>query len=146
MLSPVALASATTVETRRRQNTVSWWLAYGVCIVATLVVAAIAVATSAQPFSLALVVVVLGAVVALVRPVAGVYLVALFAMVGDVVASGWYPFTWNFSSRESILFISDGITLSPLDVYVAALLAGWILQMLARRDWHVVRAKLFWPV
>jgi hypothetical protein len=89
---------------------------------------------------------VLGAIVALVRPVAGVYLVALFATVGDIVASNWYPFTWNFSSRESILFISDGITLSPLDLYVAALFAGWILQMLARRDWHVVRPKLFWPV
>src|SRR6478672_11751463 len=101
---------ATTVETRRRQNAVSWWLAYGACILVTLVVAAIAVATSAQPFSLALVIMVLGAIVALVRPVAGVYLVALFAMVGDIVASDWYPFTWNFSSRESILFISDGIT------------------------------------
>jgi hypothetical protein len=146
VLGPTASASATTVESRRRQSATSWWLAYGLCIFATLVVAAIAVATTAQPFSLALVIMVLGAIVALVRPVAGVYLVALFAMVGDTVASGWYPFTWNFSSRESILFISDGITMSPLDLYVAALFAGWILQMLARRDWHIVRAKLFWPV
>src|SRR5262245_59870361 len=146
MLGPTASVSATTVEARRRQSATSWWLAYGLCIFVTLVVAAIAVATTAQPFSLALVIVVLGAIVALVRPVAGVYLVALFAMVGDIVASNWYPFTWNFSSRESILYISDGITMSPLDLYVAALFAGWILQMLARRDWHVVRAKLFWPV
>jgi len=146
MFSPPISTSATTIETRRRQNTVSWWLAYGACIFATLIVAAIAVATTAQPFSLALVIMILGAVVALVRPVAGIYLVALFAMVGDIVASDWYPFTWNFSSRESILFISDGITISPLDVYVAALFAGWILHMLARRDFHLVRAKLFWPV
>jgi O-antigen ligase len=137
---------AVTVKARKRQDRVSWWLLYGIVLLVTLVIGAIAVSTVSTPFSLALVVMLLGAVVAMVRPVAGLYLVALFAMMGDTVASGWYPFTWNFSTRESILYINDGLIVSPLDLYVAALVAGWLLQMTATRNWHLVRGRLFWPV
>src|SRR2546423_1348908 len=108
---------AVTVGERRRQDRTSWWLLYAVVLLVTLIVGIIAVSTASQPFSLALVVMLLGAIAAAVRPIAGVYLVALFALMGDTVASGWYPFTWNFSTRASILYIADGIVVSPLDLY-----------------------------
>ncbi len=41
-------------------------------------------------------------------------------MVGDTVTVPWYPFTKNLSSRESILFIADGLTINPLEIIILA--------------------------
>ena len=38
------------------------------------------------------------------------------AVVGDTVTISWFPFNKNLSSHESIMFIADGIALSPLEL------------------------------
>ena len=44
-----------------------------------------------------------------------------FAILGDPSISDWYPFTKNFSSVESILYVSNSTIFSPLDVFLGAL-------------------------
>ena len=49
---------------------------------------------------------------------------------------GWWPFTKNMSSRESILFVNDQLILNPLEVLAAVTLAAWLLQRLVDPTWR----------
>ena len=69
--------------------------------------------TVPAPFSFALFLVLAGVALTVARPVWGVYVTVFFAVVGDAQTSYWYPFTKNLSSRESILFVSDQLSLRP---------------------------------
>ncbi len=44
----------------------------------------------------------------------------LLALIGDIKTASWFPFTKNFSSRESILFVSDAVSISPFELSLAA--------------------------
>jgi O-antigen ligase len=105
-----------------------------------------AYSTASQPFSLAVVLFLVTAAVAVVRPTLGVYALILLTVIGDSSSAPWYPFAKNLSSAESILFISNGIKVSPLEVCLCAVVVGWILQMLTRRDWRVQRGLFFRPL
>jgi O-antigen ligase len=142
----VDAASSLTVSTRRRQDTVTWWWGYAVCVAATLVTAFITVRTAFQPFSLALLMLTLGVLVALARPAIGIYLMVFFTIVGDTSITSWYPFTKNFSSGESLLYLSDQFIVSPLEVMMVAVVVGWLLQMLTHRSWVLHRGPLFRPL
>ncbi len=70
-----------------------------------------------EPFlglSLAVLVVIL--ISWLVRPRATLYVTIFLTAVSDIATVSWFPFVKNFSSRESISFIADSLTISPLDV------------------------------
>jgi O-antigen ligase len=134
------------VDTTQRRDRRSWWFGYGVCLVATLAIAVLAAHAVPQAFPLMLVLLVIVVAVAIIRPVIGVYLVVFFAVLGDPMTLGWYPFTKDFSSQESILFINHGIKFSPLELCLVALLIGWLLKMMASRDWVVRKGRLFGPM
>jgi O-antigen ligase len=87
-----------------------------------------------------------GVVVCVTRPVWGVYLAVGLAMLGDAAIWPSYPFTKNLSSPESILYVANGISVSPLDLFIGALILGWVFQMLATRTWVLYRGRLFRPM
>jgi hypothetical protein len=138
-------APAPRLDQRRHQDAVSWWLWYLLCAAASLAVGYFTL-KSAEQFSLAVVVLVLALAVAIVRPVIGLYLVAFFAITGDSVTASWYPFTKNFSSTESILYVSDQLIISPLELFLGAMVLGWVIRMVAQRRWSIRRGPLLWPV
>jgi hypothetical protein len=136
-------ASAAEAERRGRR---AWSYTYALWIVGSLLFAAIAARTVPSPFSVAFLVFVAIVVLAVVRPRLAIYPIVFFAVLGDPVTSAWYPFTKDLSSAESILFISNQIKFTPLEVCLAALTFGWILQMAARRNFKVVKGRLFGPM
>jgi O-Antigen ligase len=135
-----------TVAVRRRHERRTWWLVYGGALFACLIIGLFAYSTAPQPFSLAVVLFLVTTVVAVVRPTLGLYALVLLTVIGDASSAPWYPFAKNLSSNESILFVSNSLKVSPLEVCLAGLVAGWVLQMLTRRNWHVERGRFFWPL
>src|SRR5215207_766815 len=47
---------------------------------------------------------------AIVRPITGVYVSVFFTLVGDSSTAPWWPFIKNFSSRESLMYVADGLS------------------------------------
>ncbi len=102
-----------------------WLLGYGLVFGAGLTVAAFAFKRSYQPYigvSLAGVILVMCGWT--FRPRQTLNATVFFALIGDIVTIKWFPFNKNLSSRESILFISDGVSLSPLEL---VLLSGVVI-------------------
>jgi O-antigen ligase len=111
----------------------------------TLFLALVTYRTGQPPFTLALLVLVLSMIAIVVRPAIGVHVVVFFTLIGDNNTSIWFPMAKNFSSRESILFLSDQIIVSPLEVLLVWTTLVWFVQLLYdRRRLH--RATLLWPV
>jgi hypothetical protein len=95
---------------------------------------------------LALVALVLGLVWVVLRPSVGVYAVIGFALVGDISTTPWYPFGKNFSSAESILFISDGLILNPAEVFLLVTTASWLVRRIGDPSWIFHRGALLAPI
>jgi len=74
-----------------------------------------------------------GAVVILARPRYGVFLTLFFTLAGDSVLMFWYPFNKNFSSAESLFYISDSLIFSPMELYVVLTLLSMGVRCLGRR-------------
>jgi hypothetical protein len=144
--SPALTGPVATVDEVRRRGRRSWWSGYALCIAGTLLIAVMAVKTFPTPFSLAFLMFVVVGSVAVVRPAIGVYAVVFFAVLGDPVTAEWYPFTKNFSSHESILFLSDSFSFTPLELCLAALLLGWLLRLMTTRQWVLHKGRLFTPM
>lgn len=140
-----------TAHSRARHDSVTWLMGYAACLVATAVLGLIAVQSystqlAPTPYPLALVCLLIGSCVMLVRPVVGLYLIAFLSLIGDYQAIGTYPFTKNLSSPESMLFVHPSLSLSPLELWMSLLLGGWIMQMAGSRTWTIRKGVLFWPV
>ena len=93
---------------------------YALLIGATIVLGGLALNTTPRLFPQTIVLLGLGAVVAVARPLAGLHLLTFFTLLGDASILPGYPFAKNLSSRESIFFIDDATTLSPLEVMLLA--------------------------
>jgi O-antigen ligase len=135
-----------TARVRLRQSRVTWWLVYAALLFVSLGVALLAHETVPQPFSLAVVVFMVAAAIAVARPRLGTYLLVLLVIIGDTSSAPWYPFAKNLSSAESILFLSHQVKVSPLEVCLCGLVVGWILQMLSTRRWRLERGHFFRPL
>src|SRR5262245_33861060 len=96
--SSLPAITAPTVDAQRRQQRMTALWVFAACAVGYLLVAVLAVRSADRPFSLALLILLMGLAVAVARPVAGIYLLVFFSMLGDQVISGWYPFNKNLSS------------------------------------------------
>jgi hypothetical protein len=141
----LGLTPATAVE-QRRYCARTWWLSYASLMGLSAAVAALAFLTAPTPLSLALLCLLVMVAVVLVRPELGLWLIAFFAVVGDGAATKWYPFVKGMSDVESILFVGNSATVSPLEVVLVATAVGWILRMAATRRWELRRGSLFGPV
>jgi O-antigen ligase len=138
---------ATSVDHQRRVNARTWLAGYGAVLVLCAVVGALGVRSAPQPLALPLTMLLLAAGAVALKPVFGIYLIGFFVLFSDASISPWFPFAKNLSSRESVLYLSDGLTISPLEVLLGVTAASWLLHLLIdRREVTLVRARLFKPM
>jgi hypothetical protein len=99
-----------------------------------------------NPSSIAWLCYVTGVIAILYRPSLGVYLIIGLALVGDSVLLPWYPFNKNFSSYESILYVSKSLIFSPLETYIVLTYLSWLGRAWIRRKIEWRTGPLFWPM
>lgn len=122
-----------------------WWLGYLVVMAGGLTLTALARRRFETPFlslSLALLLVLL--LGWLLRPRVTLYCVIFLTAVSDIVTVWWFPFTKNLSSRESISFLADSATISPLEISLYSGVAVSMLRHYAHTHRPVARNPLNW--
>lgn len=78
-------------------------------------------------------------------PTVALHLTVFATLVGDSVTMIWYPMMKNFSGRESILYIHDRLTFSPIDLILGFATAALFVRSLAR-DEPLTRGPLLRPL
>ena len=133
ILVPVRLPSVglQTREQRWRHNVLALTVLWS-----TLLAGVVAHLTAPRPFSLALVLLVISCGAAIARPVVGVHLTIFLSLIGDMSTSPWWPFTKNLSSRESILYLSDALSLTPLELMLSVTWASFLLRAIVDPNWR----------
>jgi hypothetical protein len=140
-------AAITTVEDQRRMDRRTSAVMYLVVLFVSGVLGVITLSSTPQPFALPLTMLLLATIVVTARPVAGLYLIGFFAFATDTAVSPWYPFTWNLSSRESVLYISNALYISPLEILLIVTMASWLLRIwLDPASPATVRGRLLRPL
>ena len=110
-------------------------------------IAAIARRRVAEPFlGLSLAVILLLLLGWLIRPRATLYATVFLTAVSDQVTVWWFPFAKNLSSRESISYVSDSLTISPLDISLGLGLVISCVRRYAATGTLVARTPLFRPL
>ncbi|BAN01768.1 O-antigen ligase family protein [Ilumatobacter coccineus] len=125
----------------------SFLIAYGALLFVGLFVAGISWKRSYQPYlgiSLALLLCIW--VAWFVRPRLGLALTVFCALIGDAVTVSWFPFNKNMSSPESLLFIADGLTISPLEMTLGVAVVAVGLHGLAERGRPFESSPLIRPL
>lgn len=140
---PFVLGDSVARQIVRERRT--WQFVY----LATLLVGAVLtlVAWRRAPgwISVAAAVLILLLVAWVVRPIVALHLTVFFVLVSDSVTAAWYPMAKNFSSRESLLYLSDRLTFSPLDVTLAFATACLLVRRVATQV-PLVKDPLLRPV
>lgn len=147
-LSPTGRGSIDikSTDTQGRRNRRQWWVAYAIVMLGGLFVAAIAYQRSYQLYLGVSMGVLILLIVAWIKfPKASFGTTVFLALLGDGVTVAWWPFTKNLSSRESIFFLSDGVSLRPVEIVVLAALAATAYRNMARIGRPFVKAPLVWP-
>lgn len=80
-----------------------------------------------------------------VQPRYGIYLLIFLTLIGDGTLTYWMPFTLNFSSRESLLFLSNALIFSPLETYIAFTFISWLGRGAMQRKIIFHQSAMFWP-
>jgi O-antigen ligase len=142
----VAVARERTVGAQITKDRHRWWGVFGIMIGFVLVTGLIAMQTAPKPFSIAFVVLVLTCAAAFLRPTIGIYLIVFLTLIGDIATTPWWPFTKNMSSRESIFYVADSLSINPLEVLLVVTTAAWLSRRLEDPLWRFKRGALFWPV
>lgn len=141
---PIFRRSSTVGQQRTRER-LRWYSAYVTMMIAAAVLAALAIKIPG-PFSIAFAALVITGIAWIVRPIVGMHLTLFFTLFGDYVTIPWFPFTKNFSSRESALYVSDKITVSPLLVVIAIAIVSMIIRHFALHEHPFVFGPLFGPL
>lgn len=139
------LAAASAADHLRQQER-TWWTVYGAVLAATAALGALAVTTAPRLLPQTVLFVGLGVVVAAARPLAGLHLLTFFTLLGDASILPWYPFAKNLSSRESVFFVDDAMTLSPLELMLVATTVGLLLDARLTSGARLRRGALFVPL
>jgi hypothetical protein len=80
------------------------------------------------------------------RPRATLYATVFLALVGDSVTVAWFPFNKNMSSFESILYISDGMVIRPVEIVLLAGVAISVARGFAAGRTPLKMGALGWPL
>lgn len=142
----VAVARERTVHAQIVKDRHRWWGVFTIMIGFALLTGLIASRTAPQPFSIAFVVLAFACAAAFLRPTIGVYLIVFLTLIGDIATTPWWPFTKNMSSRESIFYVADSISINPLEVLLGVTTLAWLSRRLEDPVWRFKRGVLFWPV
>lgn len=86
-----------------------------------------------------------GAAAILFQPRYGIYLIMFFGLTGDMALMYWYPFEKNFSSAESLLYLSDSLIISPLESYIAITFLSWFGRIGMRQRFPFYAGELLIP-
>ena len=140
---PLRVDSVSAQERANRRD--SMW-AYLAVVGAGLVIGLAGFGPFGDLFSLAFALLVCVAAAIVVRPILGVYLTVFFSMLGDQVTMVGYPFNANFSSPESMLFVANRLTFSPVELCLFLTAASWLVRVAAARRWHLFGRPLLWPM
>lgn len=109
-------ASETCAEEERHQR-LTWWLIYLSVLVAGLAIGAMAYKRLYQPyFGLAWGVLALLLAAWIRFPRTALAAMLMMTLTGDIVTVAWFPFNKNLSSWESIMFLSNAVPFSPLEI------------------------------
>jgi hypothetical protein len=131
---------------RYRKRSRTTWTAWFICLLGLSAIAAVALfKLTPKPAFLAWMLYGIGMVAILFRPRYGLYLTLFFSLVGDSILLPWYPSFKNFSSRESIFFLSDSLIFSPLELCLLITLVSWLIRAIVTRQYSIKLGELFWP-
>lgn len=81
-----------------------------------------------------------------VRPLIGLHLTLFLCLLADGVTVPWYPFNKNLSSHESILFLADALTISPLEIVLGFGLVCWLVRHFATRHRPIRYGAAWFPL
>lgn len=145
MLDLYTPRSAPTVMAQARRARASWWLMFlgllGISVISSLLM----LRSTPSPSSIAWLLYLACLAAILYRPRFGVYLLVGLTLFGDNNLHPWYPFTKNFSSRESLLFLADALVFSPLETFIVATGVSWLGRMVMERRFKIHFGPIFWP-
>jgi hypothetical protein len=124
-----------------------WWFGYLLMVGGGTVIAALARRRLTEPFlGLSLAVIVLILLGWLMRPRATLYATLFLTAISDVVTVWWFPFAKNLSSRESISFVADALTISPLEITLYLGVVVSCLRRYAQTGTIIPRTPVTWPL
>lgn len=135
----------TSVDALVSQSRWLWRLWYVGILGVSIVVAFLMLVGGPSPQILGWIVFFIGAIVIILQPRYGIYMVAFFTLVGDFRLIPWFPFIKNFSSSESLLFLHNSVIFSPLEVYLVLILVSWLGRNIMQRKNDLYFSPLFWP-
>jgi O-antigen ligase len=144
--APRSIERVTTVTTQLEQDQRRWFGMFATLMTFAVAMAGIAYVTAPKPFSVAMLILVLASLASFLRPTIGVYTIVSMTLIGDIVTTTWWPFTKNLSSRESILYWTDSVSINPLEILLFVTTVSWLLQRLVDPTWRLRRGALFTPL
>lgn len=136
----------TTVASELSAQHRTWWRVYAGSLALTLFFGFFAMRWAPHPAPATIAFYVLLATATLIRPAVGVYAVTVLTLIGDTSVAKWYPFAKNLSSRESISFVSDALTITPIELTLAITILAWLLRSYAANTWRFRRGAFGGPM
>ena len=129
----------------RRQN---WSFAVGYLVILffALVLVALAWRSNGNGFSIAIAALIFTVGAWIIHPIVGLNLTVFLTLVGDSMSAPWFPFAKNLSSKESLLFISRQLTITPLEITLVIGLCSVVIRAIALRETRVVFGPLTGPL
>ena len=140
------LLSEYDLSTFRLRQARQFWLALGGVLLFTAIVGKQMMGYQAGPEVLAWFIYLAGIVAIFIQPRFGLYLIAFFSLAGDMLLIPWYPFNKNFSSSESILFLSSSLKFSALELYLVVVILAWAVRQFTHRKLEFKPGALGLPV
>ncbi len=126
------------VQPHRSHGVVSALVFLAVCAV----VGSLAYKSQPGPFVLALVLLAVTLIVWFVKPLVGLCATVFFALIADGTGAPWYPFLKGFSAHESILFLSNSLIVSPLELVLGVALLAMVLRWMALGTWELALGRM----
>lgn len=133
------------VQSRQNRANLTHFLWYTAVLLLSGMLGLLMLVSGPSASHIAWVVYLLGVVIIFVQPRYGIYLLIFLSLVGDGTLTYSLPFTKNFSSAESLLYLSDALIVSPLETYILLTFVSWLGRGAMQRKIIFYRCELFWP-
>jgi hypothetical protein len=134
-----------TVGDSIRRAQIAWWLMFVGLLGVNGLMGLLMIRSGPSPSMIAWILYFAGITAIFYNPRYGVYLILGLALMGDQVMLSWYPFTKNFSSYGSIMYLNSSLNLSPLESYMVFTFLSWAGRMAMERRFRFHPGPLFWP-
>jgi hypothetical protein len=146
MITEDLVRDVDSVRRQRWMNESTFLVAYAMVMCSGLVLTGIVWRRSPGWFGLAAIGMALTMFAWIVRPRVGLHLTVFFTLIGDMRTVSWFPFNSNLSSRQSLLYVSDALTITPLEITLGFALALTIVRNMHIYNRPLVRSPLLGPV